>query len=129
MKRLVDIVQVLALLAAALTVVMLFANEPEDTAPATATAADTGGDSDDGGDAEAVDGAAVYAANCASCHGADGGGAVGPALGGGAAVEAFPDEADQIAVVTDGRNGMPSFGANLSAEEIEAVVAYTRDDL
>jgi mono/diheme cytochrome c family protein len=76
-----------------------------------------------------VDGAAVYSSNCASCHGADGQGLVGPALGGGAVVEAYPDEADQVAVITDGRNGMPDFGDNLSAEEIQAVTDYTRNDL
>lgn len=114
MKRLVDVVQVVALLAAALTVVMLFANEPDDAGPVPVSS---------------PDGAALYSTNCASCHGADGGGGVGPALGGGAVVEAYPDEADQIAVVTDGRNGMPGFGNDLADEEIQAVVAYTRDEL
>jgi mono/diheme cytochrome c family protein len=113
-KRLVDVVQVLALLAAVVFVVALFANEPESSTP------DASG---------AVDGAAIYAASCASCHGTDGQGNVGPALGGGAVVEAYPDPADQVAVVTDGRNAMPDFGQNLSPEEIEAVVAYTRDEL
>ena len=116
MKRLVDVVQVLALLAAAVTVIALFANQPDDATPATAAGA-------------SPDGAAVYAASCASCHGADGGGNVGPALGGGAVVEQYPDEADQVAVITEGRNGMPSFGGALSAEEIQAVTTYTRTDL
>ena len=38
----------------------------------------------------------------------------------------YPDPADQIAVVTNGRGGMPAFGDRLSAEEIAAVVEYTR---
>jgi mono/diheme cytochrome c family protein len=115
MKRLVDVVQILALLAAVVFVVALFANEPDSSADTPA--------------AGPPDGAAVFASNCAGCHGPSGGGGVGPALAGGAVVDAFPDEADQIAVVTDGRGGMPAFGGRLSADEIEAVVAYTRNDL
>ena len=38
----------------------------------------------------------------------------------------YPDPADQIAVVTNGRGGMPAFGEKLSEEEIAAVVEYTR---
>jgi mono/diheme cytochrome c family protein len=41
-------------------------------------------------------------------------------------VTRFPDPAAQIAVVTDGRRGMPSFGGSLSADEIAAIVEYTR---
>lgn len=44
-------------------------------------------------------------------------------------VEAFPDVADQVALVSEGAGGMPGFGASLSPEEIEAVVLYTREDL
>jgi mono/diheme cytochrome c family protein len=44
-------------------------------------------------------------------------------------VESLPDEAEQIDVITDGRGGMPAFGDQLSAEEIEAVTAYTREEL
>ena len=74
-------------------------------------------------------GATIYAANCARCHGADGsGGNVGVKLAG-SVVEEFPDVEDQIAVVTDGRGGMPSFGGDLTTEEIEQVVEYTRTDL
>jgi mono/diheme cytochrome c family protein len=116
MKRLVDVVQILALLAAAFTVVMLFANEPASPPSGGTTTA-------------GADGAAIYSANCAGCHGATGGGAVGPALGGGAVVESLPDEADQIQVITDGRGGMPSFGGRLSEAEIQAVTDYTRNDL
>ena len=47
-------------------------------------------------------GAAIYATRCASCHGEDGGGSFGPALGGGVVVGRFPDPDDQIAVVTEG---------------------------
>lgn len=115
MKRVVDVVQVLALAAAVVAVVALFANEPSDP-----TSSAGGG---------AVDGAEVFSTSCAGCHGASGGGGVGPALGGGAVVESLPDEADQIAVITDGRNAMPAFGGRLSEAEIQAVTDYTRNDL
>ena len=50
----------------------------------------------------------------------------GPKLSDGQVVERFPDVEDQIAVVTGGRGGMPSFEGKLSPEEIAAVVEYTR---
>jgi mono/diheme cytochrome c family protein len=126
MKLVVRVVQALAVVGAVVFVVMLFANEPEDV--------DTGGGdevaeeaADEGGnDAEPVDGAAVFADRCASCHGSDGSGRNGPQLSDGRVVERFPDVADQIEIVTDGSGAMPSFDGRLSAEEIEAVVEYTR---
>lgn len=122
----VAVTEILALLATAAFVVMLFANEPSDPgggADPEAAGADEGGGEEAGGE---VDGAIVYADRCAACHGSAGEGGVGPTLAGGAVVEAFPDVADQILVVTGGRGGMPDFGTTLSAEEIEAVVLYTR---
>lgn len=116
LKRLVDVLEVVALVAAAIAVVMLFVAQGDDGEQEVAA-----------GGADL--GAEVYAASCAGCHGADGGGGAGPQLSDGAVVDAFPDEADQVAVVTDGRGGMPAFGERLSAEEIAAVVAYTRTDL
>ena len=62
---------------------------------------------------------------CIFCHGGDGSGGIGPRLAGKVVVK-YPDPADQIAVVTNGRRGMPSFATKLSAEEIAAVVEYTR---
>ena len=124
LKRVVDLVELVALACVAVTVVLLFANEPDDgerpAAEATTATATSGA---------AEDGAAIYEGSCAGCHGDDGGGGIGPQLGGGAAVDAFPDAADQIAVVTDGRGGMPGFGGRLTAEEIAAVVEYTRTAL
>lgn len=100
-----------------------------------------------GGDEGPVDlGAQVYGRNCASCHGATGGG-VGnfPALAGGQAAQTFPDEADHIAWVEEGsRNiagqpygaagtiatgGMPGFASVLSPEQIAAVVEFERNSL
>ena len=98
-----------------------------------------------GAEAHAVSGAQVYASNCASCHGATGGGGVGPALSDGASVQTFPDEAAHIEWVTNGSQsvagkpygatgkiatgGMPGFGGSLSEEEIHAVVTYEREGL
>jgi mono/diheme cytochrome c family protein len=96
-------------------------------------------------------GAALYAANCAACHGPDGGGAVGPALD--TVVEVFPDFREtfewisHIAVETDGPYGengqgnggagarkgaMPAFGidfgGNLDNAELYAVTAFIREE-
>ncbi|MFV0526399.1 MAG: c-type cytochrome [Acidimicrobiales bacterium] len=80
-------------------------------------------------DPQLVLGQEIYQANCASCHGSEGQGGIGWKLNDGQALERYPDPADEAAVVADGRSGMPAFGAKLSAEEIDAVVAYTREVL
>ena len=106
-------VELIVAIAVIVTVVLLFTNQPSAPPPARAVA---------GG----VDGAAVFAQNCASCHGGDGSGGIGPRLSGGRVVEDFPDPADQIRFVTYGRDGMPTFGGRLTDSEIAAVVEYTR---
>jgi mono/diheme cytochrome c family protein len=109
LRRIVTIVEAVAIVAVLVFVVMLFANEPDDNGAA-------------GGP-----GAAIYADKCAVCHGAGGEGGRGPQLSDGAVVEAFPDAEDEITVVTRGRaGGMPSFDGRLSAGEIRQVVEYTR---
>ena len=108
-KRIVTVIEIVVLLGAAVFFVFLFANEPGS-----------------GGTAAAAPGASLVAANCASCHGGDGGGGVGPQLSDGKVTAAFPDAADEIDVVTNGRGSMPAFGKGLSANEIELVVEYTR---
>jgi mono/diheme cytochrome c family protein len=107
-KRIVNVVEVVALIGAAIFVVMLFANEPG------------------GSHAPESPGAALFSGNCARCHGADGGGGLGPQLSDGKVVEAFPDVADQITFVTRGRGSMPAFGDTLSPAQIRQVVEYTR---
>ena len=97
-------------------------------------------------------GAQIFAsAGCGGCHGATGGGGVGPKLSGGEAKLTFPNEEDHIAWVTNGSapskgksygdpnrpggprppasGGMPAFGGQLSPDEIKAVVEYERDQL
>lgn len=69
-------------------------------------------------------GAAVFEANCSSCHGAEGEGSPAgrPLIG----VAEENDRARHITTVTEGRTVMPAFGEVLSAEEIESVVSFVR---
>lgn len=86
-------------------------------------------------------GALVYrASGCSTCHGANGGGGVGPAMDG--VLEQFPAFADQVEWVKKGSapvkgqpygakgsiatGGMPGFETSLSEEEIVAVVCHER---
>ncbi len=117
LKRIVNVVAVLALLGAAVFVVMLFANEPGGS-----------GSGGGGGASSGSSGRQLFAADCATCHGADGQGAVGPQLAG-RMTQRFPDIEDQITLVTKGSGGMPSFSGKLSAQQIRAVVEYTRTGL
>lgn len=112
-KRIVTAVEIVVAIGAAVFVILLFANEP---------GSGGGGASGNG----APTGASLFSSNCATCHGSDGSGGVGPQLSDGKSAQAFPDVADEIQVVTNGRNGMPPFGNQLSAAEISLVVEYTR---
>ncbi len=70
-----------------------------------------------------ADGAAVFADNCAGCHGSDGGGGSAPAIRG----------EDDLAEITDqvesGGGSMPAFSGQLTAAEIEAVAGYVATEL
>ena len=70
----------------------------------------------------------IYADQCARCHAGDGGGRSGPRINGDRLIERYPDPAEQLALIINGRGGMPAFGS-LSTEELDAVVAYTREVL
>lgn len=87
-----------------------------------------------------ADGADVFRANCASCHGSNGQGTPGlaPALKGDPFVTG--KMGDVLAAVKDGRSGdqkryknlpisMPAWGGKLSDADIKAVVDYIRGDL
>ena len=117
LHKIVNAIQIFAVGAAAVTVLFLFAGS-----------ADSGA-GDNASDGPADVGAVVYSDNCASCHGSDGGGSIGPALADGLVVDAYPDIADQIVVITEGRGGMPPFDSRLTPEEITAVAEYTREGL
>lgn len=116
LRKFVNWFEMGALLAIAVFVGMLFLNAPTapPATPVEAVAAAGG-----------VDGGALYGRSCAGCHGGDGSGGIGPRLAG-TVVAKYPDPEAQIAVVTDGKRGMPSFAARLSAEEIAAIVEFTR---
>jgi len=119
LKRIVTLGEIAALVGFVIFVTLLLTRDAPEAEPVPVAAP-----------GEEIDGADVYRLRCAGCHGSDGEGRSGiPALGGGAVVTAFPDEADQIDVVTNGTGRMPSFDARLTPEEIEAVVAYTREEL
>ena len=81
---------------------------------------------------------------CSGCHGAEGGGGIGPALADGEVLGEFPDWRDHVIWVVDGSppageayndagdistGGMPANGDKLSAREILAVVYFERVEL
>lgn len=72
----------------------------------------------------------VYGARCSTCHGSEGQGGRGKKLNDGRAPAAYPDPADLVAVVVEGKgSGMPSFGNVLETDEIEAVAQYVLEVL
>ena len=94
----------------------MFLQRPPDTA------SDTAPNAASGETMMSVSGEGVYAARCAGCHGAAGGGGAGPRM----AENARAADADYVArVVRNGRGMMPAFGNVLSDAEVEAVVQYT----
>jgi len=97
------------------------------------------------------EGGIVYAENCASCHGAAGGGGVGPAFTNGAVIESFASFESQVAWIVHGTQGyadagfdsygdtnkplggsganMPAFGEDLDSKELLYAVLYERVEL
>ncbi len=71
-------------------------------------------------------GKALYEANCAACHGANGQGMppVMPALAGNANLQ---DAQMILNIVKNGRGAMPPVGAAFSEEELKAVATYIRN--
>lgn len=76
-----------------------------------------------------ADGAAVYKAKCAMCHGADGSASsgMGKSMGlkplGSPEVQKMSD-ADMTALVANGKGKMPASKGKLTDDEISAVVKY-----
>ena len=81
------------------------------------------------GDAELELGRTIWSQRCATCHAPDGGGGSGPKLNDGAANNKYPNIEDQVELVVQGKNRMPSFATILSEDETRAVVRYTREVL
>jgi mono/diheme cytochrome c family protein len=73
-----------------------------------------------------TDGKALFEQNCSACHQVTGKGIPGafPALAGDPFV-AGPGET-VASVVLNGRGGMPTFGKDLSNQEIAAILTYVR---
>lgn len=110
-------VQVVAVLAALVAVVLLFASS---------NAGDGEGEGEGEGAAAGSEatsnelGRQVYAEECAICHGDTGQGGTGPAFTT-ELDEKYPDPAVLQAVVANGVNAMPGFSTRLEPEEISAV--------
>lgn len=66
----------------------------------------------------------LYLANCKSCHGAGGGGFVGPSFLGN---DRIANAEFVIRQITKGGADMPPFGKKLTPEEILAVGSYIRN--
>ena len=84
-----------------------------------------------GGEVEAQrGGAAIYAQNCARCHGADGRAQTRQGRSNDAvdltSDDWTPDTARDTRIVTRGKGDMPAFGRRLSAAQVSAVVQYVR---
>jgi mono/diheme cytochrome c family protein/rhodanese-related sulfurtransferase len=72
-------------------------------------------------------GAALYVRECVECHGAEGEGVTGTALGNPAMLSLTPDQFLRHAII-HGRQDteMPAFGERLSGQEVDAVTAFLR---
>jgi cytochrome c551 len=151
MKRLTNVIQIVALVLAAFFVVCLFTSQfppwksdssggqaaanttvvsaGTTAAGAATTAAGEGAATSAAGGgvttaaASTADGKALYEQSCAACHGKTGGGGIGPSLKG---VQNRFSVEEETSIVTNGQSSMPGFGGDLSSDEIAAIVAYTR---
>jgi mono/diheme cytochrome c family protein len=124
-KKVVNAVEVVALVAMAAFAILLVAYRP---AAPTASSRSLPSAADVAGDPLAA-GAAIFKTNCSGCHGPSGEGVIGPKLANGAVVAKYPNAANEVAVVSNGRGTMPAWSGKLTAAQIEAVVRYTREGL
>jgi mono/diheme cytochrome c family protein len=67
------------------------------------------------------DGKAIYAAKCASCHGADG---TEGLMGAKNLQTSTLDHASVVAIISNGKGAMKAYSGELNAEQIEAVAKY-----
>ncbi len=77
-------------------------------------------------EAQRAEAGQLYARHCAVCHGGEGEGGIGPALD--TDDYAYGKEFEAVRVsIADGRpGGMPPFGAQLSAAQVEALTNYVK---
>jgi len=82
------------------------------------------------GQAEAVDGAALYKKRCSMCHGPEGKGFSANKTPDFTSSEWQKAHTDEVitGVIKDGKKGtpMPAFGSKLSEDEVKAVVGHLR---
>ncbi len=69
-----------------------------------------------------------YAFACASCHGAEGAGGQGPAVGGTLAGSKY-DQISMVALITNGKGAMEGYAGDLPPATIEAIASYVRTSL
>lgn len=124
LRRVDSTIAVASWIAAALAVLMLFVGPQliaEDKAEQSESATGAAPYSSGGGGG-AADGKAVFSGNCSSCHtlsAAGASGQIGPNLD-----DTSLSAAEIEAIVRDGKRAMPSFGGQLSDDEIKAVAAF-----
>ena len=81
----------------------------------------------EGSDQSLIKGREVWTTFCASCHGPSGSGGRGPSL---KEIENnYPSLPDISMIISEGRNGMPSFKDTLDQEEIKSVTRYIQEVL
>src|SRR5699024_9053243 len=66
----------------------------------------------------------IFQQNCATCHGANGTGGIGPALAGNSALQ---DTQLVVSQIINGGGGMPAFGNVLSDQQIAEVATHIRN--
>jgi mono/diheme cytochrome c family protein len=112
-KRIVDGLQVVVALAAAVTVVLLVTVSP------TVAEVDT---------PDVSAGSDMFQANCSGCPGPEGEGGIGPALAGGLeSFEAVEDVARFVSAGVPGR--MPGFETRMTPDQVNAVAQFVWTDL
>jgi cytochrome c551 len=74
-------------------------------------------------DGAGSDAAQVFAATCAGCHGADGGGGSAPSITGEDNQERIREQ------IRNGGDGMPAFSDTLTSEQIDALAQYVAGGL
>jgi cytochrome c551 len=122
LKRIVNVVEILAVIGFAVFVLLLFVKQP-DIRTVTATSSPASGG------AAAVNGQAIFDQQCARCHGNKGQGDIGPKLNGGSVTRRFATADAELVIVKGGEGGMPAFENRLSPAELQAVVDFTRTQL
>lgn len=98
---------------------------PVDDAPATTEPPAATTTQDTASETPAT-GEELYTTNCASCHGAELEGGLGPALDRTSEAAELSD-ARYVLRITEGRGDMPAFGDKLTSAEIDEIISYIRD--